>query len=444
MVIQSSDVAMGSGRTYQRQSRDRSSVRDWGEVLSATTDRTSVGTPASMYSARMDARAAMPDSFLPTATESRTVTQRETKTDVAEVYLNYSSGGQIIGSISEKYRSDTEVKTKTEESGLIYEIDRKSDDSSSKDRELTISVSETMFGRLFANRDDDEGRPLTVSEIFSLLLRRQREQFERFVEHFRIGMNTARVESRSISISWGDTEMTGMVSGGKRLAVHGHEYSQEVEESENETTTFDTIGKVKTADGKEIDFDVSLMMSRGMEKQAKASNKSLDMRLCDPLVINFDAPSADLTDKKFSFDLDADGELDNIAVLGQACGFLAYDANEDGQINDGTELFGTKSGDGFADLAVYDVDGNGWIDEADPIFDKLKIWSKDPDGKDILVGLGVRGIGAIFLGHMPTEFTVKEPSDETLGVIRSSGVFLREDGSAGTIQHVDMAVQKAG
>ena len=29
------------------------------------------------------------------------------------------------------------------------------------------------------------------------------------------------------------------------------------------------------------------------------------------------------------------------------------------------ELFGTKSGNGFADLAKYDSDGNGWIDEAD-------------------------------------------------------------------------------
>ena len=133
----------------------------------------------------------------------------------------------------------------------------------------------------------------------------------------------------------------------------------------------------------------------------------------------------------------------NSKFLGQACGFLAYDKNGDGIINDGNELFGAKSGDGFKDLSVYDADGNGWIDEADPIFDRLKIWSKDASGKDQLVGLGVRGIGAIFLGHAPTEFSLKDLANETDGVIRSTGVFLREDGSAGTIQQVDFAKKKA-
>ena len=37
----------------------------------------------------------------------------------------------------------------------------------------------------------------------------------------------------------------------------------------------------------------------------------------------------------------------------------------------------------FYDLAEFDLDLNGWIDEADPIFDKLKIWSKDSAGKDL-------------------------------------------------------------
>jgi hypothetical protein len=31
----------------------------------------------------------------------------------------------------------------------------------------------------------------------------------------------------------------------------------------------------------------------------------------------------------------------------------------------GAELFGARSGDGFAELAALDGDGNGWIDEGD-------------------------------------------------------------------------------
>ena len=77
------------------------------------------------------------------------------------------------------------------------------------------------------------------------------------------------------------------------------------------------------------------------------------------------------------FDIDADGEEESISYLQGGSGYLALDKNGDGVINDGSELFGTKSGDGFADLAEYDADGNGWIDENDPIFDKLLIWAKD-------------------------------------------------------------------
>ena len=58
--------------------------------------------------------------------------------------------------------------------------------------------------------------------------------------------------------------------------------------------------------------------------------------------------------------------------------YLAIDANNDGLINDGSELFGTRSGDGFADLAKLDSDGNRWLDEADSQFDRLRIWQ--PDG----------------------------------------------------------------
>lgn len=54
-------------------------------------------------------------------------------------------------------------------------------------------------------------------------------------------------------------------------------------------------------------------------------------------------------------------------------GFLALDRNQNGVVDDGSELFGTQSGDGFAHLALYDQDSNGWIDANDPVFDKLRI-----------------------------------------------------------------------
>ena len=143
------------------------------------------------------------------------------------------------------------------------------------------------------------------------------------------------------------------------------------------------------------------------------------------------------------FDIDADGEKDEISMLGRGSGFLALDLNEDGVINDGSELFGTKSGDGFADLREYDSDGNGWIDENDEVFSRLKVWCKGDDGEDILMDLKEADIGAIYLGSEDTEFTMNGNDGSRDGVIRSTGFFLKESSGAGTVQHVDMAIGSA-
>lgn len=241
------------------------------------------------------------------------------------------------------------------------------------------------------------------------------------------------------------SNITGNSPGGVYPSqVSGANYAEYGYESETEETSFSTTGTVKTADGREITFDLSMTMSRSFEeaytKTASFFNPVQPTALCDPLVINLDTDAANVTDQKFYFDLDADGNLDEISRLASGSGFLALDKNGDGIINDGSELFGTKSGDGFKDLAAYDSDGNGWIDENDPIFDKLRIWTKDANGKDILCALGKAGVGAIYLGNAQTDFSLNSSRDNsTNALIRKTGIFLYENGSCGTVQHVDLA-----
>lgn len=210
---------------------------------------------------------------------------------------------------------------------------------------------------------------------------------------------------------------------------------------ESESTTFSAQGTVKTGDGREIAFGLQLSMSRQFvqERCAGVEFGKLEV-LKDPLVVNFGADSAGLTAAKFSFDLDGDGRAEQVSGTAGGSGFLALDLNGDGKINDGRELFGTASGDGFADLAAYDRDGNGWIDESDPVFSRLRIWEKDGQGKDMLSTLDAKGIGAIYLGHAATEFSLKNPDHQLQGRIRASGVYLAEDGSVGSVQQVDLAV----
>jgi hypothetical protein len=208
---------------------------------------------------------------------------------------------------------------------------------------------------------------------------------------------------------------------------------------EAEHTRFQAQGVVKTSDGQEITLDIQLSMSREFLAQTETILRAGDA-LKDPLVVNFAGAAAELTQQSYSFDLDADGVSDQVHFVTSDSGFLALDRNQDGLINDGSELFGTRSGDGFADLARYDSDGNDWIDENDPVFETLRIWSKDVEGQDQLVALGARGIGAIYLGHITTPFELKNEQNTLLGVIRDSGLYLREEGGAGTLQQIDLVV----
>ena len=207
---------------------------------------------------------------------------------------------------------------------------------------------------------------------------------------------------------------------------------------ENESTSFSTDGMVRTADGREISFQLDVEMSRSfIETTGISITQQID--LCDPLVINLDGNVADVKDQKFRFDIDGDGQIDEISQLGSNSGFLALDKNEDGIINDGTELFGTESGDGFSDLSAYDQDKNGWIDENDAIFDKLKVYVCDENGKEQLLNLKDAGVGAIGLKNSKTDFSLNQADNTVNARIRSTGIYLYENGTAGTIQQVDFA-----
>lgn len=232
------------------------------------------------------------------------------------------------------------------------------------------------------------------------------------------------------------------VEGGGSPGMQGWGIEYDFYESrvERESMGFAAEGLVKTADGREIDIEVNLRMSREFAEVNQISYRAGDAVMKDPLVINFNGRGAQLTKTKFAFDLDMDGREEQVSFVRPGSGFLALDKNEDGKINDGGELFGPQTDDGFGELAAYDDDGNGWIDEADAVWSKLRIWTKGSDGEDRLFALGKAGIGAIYLGHEETEFSLKDRQNEQHGRIRATSFFLYEQGGAGIVQELDLVV----
>jgi len=211
--------------------------------------------------------------------------------------------------------------------------------------------------------------------------------------------------------------------------------------TEMEYTAFQSQGCVKTQDGREISFGIEVEMSRAFCEKYDSIFMQDVPQTCDPLVFNLEGDIGKISDQKFLFDLNVDGTAEEISFTEQGSGFLALDKNKDGEINDGSELFGTKSGNGFKDLAEYDEDGNGWIDENDSVFDDLSIWTLNEEGEKVQISLLKADVGAIYLGSASTEFSLKnEETHDTNGIIRSTGVFLKESGGAGTVQHIDLVI----
>ena len=216
---------------------------------------------------------------------------------------------------------------------------------------------------------------------------------------------------------------------------------KEISYSESEQTTMQASGVVKTSDGKEIKFSLNLDMQHQYSETSSTSVRVGDApRTADPLVINFNSTAAQLSDQRFAFDLNSDGTTENINMPTSGSGFLVLDKNNDGKINNGSELFGPGTGNGFSELAKYDSDHNGWIDENDPIFKQLKVWTKDASGNDKLSSLASHGVAAISLNAIATPFDIKTASNQLLGTIQSSSVTLNQNGSVGSLQHIDLTV----
>ena len=235
----------------------------------------------------------------------------------------------------------------------------------------------------------------------------------------------------------------GSAAGAAGFSNEGGSYVEYHYNAQSETTSFQTTGTALTEDGRQIQFGLNVTMSRQFVEESGVEVDFGTPQYCDPLVVNLSGNPGTVSDQTFAFDIDSDGVEDRINRLVGGTGFLALDSNGDGVINDGSELFGTQSGDGFEDLAKYDDDGNGWIDENDEIFSRLKIWTTDSSGKDALVDLKSSDVGAICLRSVQTDFSVNNSAtNAAMAQVRSTGFFLHESsGNAGSIQQFDMVRQ---
>lgn len=250
-----------------------------------------------------------------------------------------------------------------------------------------------------------------------------------------------RLMGKKITVSSFRAQESGslQLSGADRSARvgWGMEISRSYSLHEEQSLAMSFSGQIETEEGKKMEFSLNLQFSREFSLTQSTTFRAGDA-LSDPLVISLDGASP-IGNGKFAFDLIEGGGAENIPFLSKESGFLTLDKNGDGKATDGGELFGPRSGNGFAELAQLDEDKNGWIDDNDTQFKALKLWIKTEEN-DRFVTLKEVGIGALSLQAIQGEFDFKDSSDTTLARLQNTSVALSESGEAKALFGLDLAV----
>ena len=165
----------------------------------------------------------------------------------------------------------------------------------------------------------------------------------------------------------------------------------------------------------------------------------------DPIILDLDGNGLSFSSLEtgVAFDIDADGDKDQVAWNTSGDAMLAVDHNNNGEIDNGSELFtpffgGGNYSSGVAALRTLDTNADRVIDASDDIFASLRVW-RDADADGItddgeLVSLSEADIASINLATESTGETIDGQS------VASQGTFERADGSTGAFFEMDLDV----
>ncbi len=162
----------------------------------------------------------------------------------------------------------------------------------------------------------------------------------------------------------------------------------------------------------------------------------------DPLVIDLGGNGIGLSAAGAGalFDLDNDGFRESVGWFGSDDGLLAIDTNQNGIIDNATELFGTDEIDRFTNLVSQDTNSDGVIDTNDNAFVDLRVWI-DVNGDGVtdtgeLHTLSELGIAAINLSATVVD-QVKNRN-----IIHSTSNVLMSDGSTREVAAVFLDIDQ--
>lgn len=185
------------------------------------------------------------------------------------------------------------------------------------------------------------------------------------------------------------------------------------------------------------------IMSR-IKDELSGNKKSIE-EIRSPLAIDLDGDGVETVsvDNGVYFDHDGNGFAEKTGWIGKDDGILVRDLNNNGQIDDGSELFGDqtilsngeKAANGFEALADLDSNHDGVFDGDDDAFGEIKVWQDlnqngvVDDGE--LKTLNEAGITSINLNYQNQTITDNNGNEHN-----QTGSFTKTDATTGIITDV--------
>lgn len=235
---------------------------------------------------------------------------------------------------------------------------------------------------------------------------------------------SAEFAAQSVWLGATQTRQTGQQTAEQWLATEQWEFGyQAVQASFSGELTLNNGNTVSFA----LDFSMEVSWAR---------YSYTEQRLQDPLLVSLSGEPVQLTDNSSTFDLHNNGKAVQLPQLAAQQYYLAYDRNQDKQVNNGAELFGPSTGQGFAELARFDDNDNGFIDPADDIWQYLYLWRPEQS----LLSMQQAKLGAISIESVPTAMPLYNADNTLAGQLQRSGVAFMADGTPALVQQIDVVV----
>ena len=164
-----------------------------------------------------------------------------------------------------------------------------------------------------------------------------------------------------------------------------------------------------------------------------------------PLVVDLDGDGVETTTTEDGthFDHDNNGFAEKTSWVGKDDGLLVRDINSNGQIDDGTELFGNnsvlssgeKAANGFEALKDLDSNNDGIFNSSDTAWNQVKVW-KDANSNGVVDEGELLTLEQANVSGINLDYENSTTTDENGNQHNQTGTFIKTDGTTGSVHDV--------